>query len=99
MDRVPVLVSVLKWLQGGCILDDCALGLHTRPNLNHVLVAAHYRDLSLGESYDVDGNVGTKFCADLDVLVVVSGLQERFLKNAHFVVVCWLLCVLGQGRV
>lgn len=53
----------------------------------------------LGESYDVDGNVGTKFCADLDVLVVVSGLQERFLKNAHFVVVCWLLCVLGQGRV
>lgn len=53
----------------------------------------------LGESNDVDGNIGTEFCADLDILVVVPSLQEWFLKNTHFVVVCWLLCVLVKGRV
>ena len=52
----------------------------------------------LGESNDIDGNVGTEFCADLDVLVVILSLQEWFLKKAHYVVVCCLLCVLREGK-
>lgn len=55
----------------------------------------------LGESNDINGDVGTEFCADLDVLVVILSLQKWFLKYAHIVVVCCLLYVLrgmGEGK-
>jgi hypothetical protein len=42
----------------------------------------------LGESDDIDSNVGAEFCADLNVLVVVTSLQECFLENAHLYFVC-----------
>lgn len=47
--------------------------------------------LYLGKSNDIDGNVGTEFCADLNVLVVVASLQEWFLENAHFM--SYIVCV------
>lgn len=42
----------------------------------------------LGETNDIDDNVGAELGTDLNVFVVVVGGQEGLLEESHFVRVC-----------